>query len=404
MAPAERRAAFGLAAIFATRMLGLFLILPVFAVYARGLDGFSPALAGLAIGAYGLTQAALQIPFGWLSDRFGRKPVIAVGLLLFAAGSLLAAVGDSIWTVIAGRALQGTGAIAAAIMALAADLSRESQRSKVMAVIGGGIGVAFMAALMLGPALDSLIGVPGIFLLTACLAIAAIGLLFGFVPRPQAPAAPAAATRFRDVLLDAQLLRLDFGVFVLHMMLTAMFVVFPLVLVDRLQIPLIHHTWLYLGVMIAAIAVMVPVLISAERHQRTRLAFIGAVAVLAAANLLLAQGPRALWSVVVVLVPFFAAFNLLEATLPSLVSRLAPAARKGAALGVYSSSQFFGAFAGGTFGGWLHQHYGIDAVFLMLAGMAAVWAVVATGMRVPVRRAETVSGLSVADEFSRGGA
>ena len=402
MTGTERRAAIGLAAIVSLRMLGLFLIFPVFALYAEGLAGVTPLLVGIAVGAYGLTQALFQIPFGILSDRVGRKPVIAAGLLLFAAGSVVAALSDSIWGVIAGRMLQGSGAVAAAVMALAADLTREEQRTKAMAIIGMSIGFSFMLALVLGPVLDSWIGVPGIFGLTAVLALLGIVLLFGGIATPvesrvHRDAEPVLGQIGR-VLRDANLLRLDFGIFALHMVLTAVFLVVPLALRDTAGLAAGRHWLVYLPVLLLAVALMVPLIIQAERKGRMKPVFLGAIALLAAAELGLAFGASGLWSLAAWLVALFTGFNLLEATLPSLVSRLAPAESKGTAMGIYSTSQFAGAFAGGAFGGALHHAAGAHGVFLLGAGVALVWFLLALGQRFPAGVSSRLLRVSVADE------
>ena len=383
----ERRAAFSLAGIFSLRMLGLFMILPVFALYAEHLQGYTPALTGIAIGAYGLTQALLQIPFGMLSDRWGRKRVITLGLLLFAAGSVVAALADSLWGVILGRALQGSGAIAAAIMALTADLTRDEQRTKAMAVIGMSIGLAFAAALVFGPVLDGLVGVPGIFWLTALLALLGIGILHGLVPDPGAShlhrdAQPVPAL-FREVLTHAELLRLDAGILLLHMILTGLFVVMPLALRDQAGLDPARHWLLYLGVLALSMLAMVPFIILAERHRRMKPVFLGAILALGLSLAGMAEMNDGLMAMAALLFVFFTAFNLLEASLPSLVSKAAPATGRGTAMGVYSSSQFLGAFLGGASGGWAHQHFGIEGVFLLGAVLSGLWLLLASGMKQP---------------------
>ncbi|HHM04867.1 MAG TPA: MFS transporter [Gammaproteobacteria bacterium] len=387
MTPTERRAAVSLAAIFTTRMLGLFMILPVFALYAEHLDGVTPALVGLAIGIYGLSQAVLQIPFGLMSDRLGRKPVIAFGLVVFALGSVVAAVADSITGVIIGRALQGSGAIAAAVMALAADLTREEHRLKAMATIGASIGLAFTVSLILGPVLNHWIGVPGIFWLTALLALVGIAILYLWVPTPghsqvHRDAEPVLSS-FGAVLRDGELLRLDFGIFTLHMLLTASFVVVPLALRDHAGLATAFHWVVYLGVMVVALAAMVPLVIIGEKRRKLKQIFVTAVAMLGVGELLLLLGWESLPGIVLALLVFFTAFNVLEATLPSLVAKVAPADKKGTAMGVYSSSQFLGAFAGGALGGGLHGALGLSGVFGFCTVAAAVWVAVAATMAPP---------------------
>lgn len=382
----ERRAAYSLSGIFSLRMLGLFLILPVFALYAEGLPEVTPLLVGLAIGVYGLTQALLQIPFGMLSDRIGRKPVLIGGLLIFALGSVVAANAETIYGIIFGRALQGSGAIAAVIMALAADLSREQRRLRMMAIIGISIGVAFAVALVMGPILNSWIGVPGIFWLTAILALAGIVIVIFVVPTPKESHlhrdAEAVPGQFGKVLKEPELLRLDFGILTLHMSLTAMFLAYPLALRD-LGLEAGHHWMVYLPVMLLSMIVMVPFVIMAESRRKMRPVFVGAVAALAGASLLLFGFHGTMTGMVLGLFIFFTAFNLLEATLPSLVAKIAPGERKGTAMGVYSSSQFIGAFLGGALGGWFHTRYGMEGTFLLCAGMAGVWFLVSRGMSDP---------------------
>ncbi len=344
-------------------------------------------LVGLAIGAYGLTQALLQIPFGMLSDRIGRKPVIMGGLLLFAIGSVVAAMSDSIWGVIMGRALQGSGAIAAAVMALAADLSREEHRTKVMAVIGMSIGLAFILALILGPLLNGLIGVPGIFWLTAVLAILGIGIVLFFVPTPKSTNvhcdAGAVPAKFAQVLSNTNLLRLDLGIFVLHLIITSVFLAVPLALRDLVGLESDSHWMLYLPVLLISILFMVPFIVIAEKRNKMKQVFLGAVLALMLAQLALYFWHASLAGLAGPLLLFFSAFNLLESILPSIVSKVAPVTSKGTALGVYSTSQFAGAFVGGVTGGWIHGEFGLAGVFLFGTAAALIWLLVASGMDRP---------------------
>ena len=388
MTTGEKRAVLGLAGVYGFRMLGLFLILPVFALFAEKLPGATPFLTGLAVGIYGLTQAVLQIPFGLLSDRIGRKPVIFGGLLLFALGSVIAASAQDVWLVILGRAVQGSGAIAAVVMALAADLTREENRTKAMASIGITIGASFMIAMMAGPVLGRLIGVSGIFWLTAVLALLGIAVVALVVPTPTRSSvhrdAETVPAMFGRVLRDPDLLRLDFGIFCLHLILTALFLAVPVVLRDLGLKPL-QHASLYLPVMLGSIAAMVPFIILAERRGLMKQVFLGAVTSLALAQFALGVLSQQFWGFVAALALFFTAFNLLEATLPSLVSKVAPVDAKGTAMGVYSTSQFSGAFVGGVLGGWIHQHFGLAAVFQAGAVVGVIWLLVASGMRKPGR-------------------
>lgn len=383
----EVRSAASMAGIYALRMLGLFMILPVFALYAEELEGVTPALTGMAIGIYGMTQALLQIPFGLLSDKIGRKPVIVFGLLIFAVGSLVAASADSIFMVIVGRALQGSGAIAAAVMALTADLIREEHRVKAMAIIGMSIGGSFALAMVLGPLLNNWIGVPGIFALTAVLALGGVAAVLTVVPTPVVSRmhrdAEAVPGQFSSVLRDPQLLRLDLGIFSLHLILTATFVVLPLALRDVAGLPANRHWELYLPVLVLSLLMAVPFILQAEKYRRMKQVFVGAIVVIALAEGALSVLHASVWAIGVLLFVFYAAFNLLEAILPSLIAKVAPPDRKGTAMGVYSSSQFFGAFIGGAVGGWLHGRYGLGAVFLFCSGVAALWLLVAVSMQTP---------------------
>ena len=387
MSATEKRATFSLASIYGLRMLGLFLIMPVFALYAEELAGVTPLLVGLAIGIYGLTQALLQIPFGMLSDRIGRKPVIVGGLILFAIGSVVAAMSESITGVILGRALQGSGAIAAAVMALVADSTRESNRTKAMALIGISIGMAFMIALVAGPILYKSISVPGMFWMTAVLAVAGIVVILFVVPTPEQSTihrdAEVVSGQVGRVLHNIELLRLDFGIFVLHLIMTALFLAYPLLLRDMGGIASEDHWTVYLPVLVLSIMLMVPFIIFAERKGKTKQVFLFAITALAVGLFGIGELASGKWGLVGWLLLFFAAFNLLEASLPSLISKIAPADAKGTAMGVYSTSQFAGAFLGGAAGGLVHQQFGAQAVLLFGAGMAVLWLLFAFGMKAP---------------------
>lgn len=389
MTSAERRAGMSLAAIFALRMLGLFLILPVFSVFARGVPGGQDlALVGLALGAYGLTQAFFQIPFGAASDRWGRKPVIAIGLVLFAIGSFVAAWAPDMHWIIVGRVLQGAGAISAAVTALAADLTRDEHRTKVMAMIGSSIGLVFALSLVGAPLLYGWIGMGGLFVLTGALALAGIAVLFRLVPA--APALPPRHERppFSVVLRNPALLRLNFGIFALHALQMSMFVVVPHALVLSGGLAVETHWRVYLPAVLASFAVMVPAIIAAERHGRMRPVFVGAVALLAVVQLGFWFAGTTLWLLGLWLVLFFVAFNVLEATLPSLVSRTAPPASRGAALGVYNTTQAAGLFVGGALGGYLAAHFGDNAVHAAGVGLTLLWLLVAAAMKFPPRRVD----------------
>jgi len=381
----ELRAGLSLASIFALRMLGLFLILPVFALAAQKLPGGDNlTLVGVALGIYGLTQAALQLPFGMASDRYGRKKVIVIGLLIFAAGSFMAAAAPDIWWTIVGRALQGAGAISAAVTALAADLTREQHRTKVMALIGSSIGLMFALSLVAAPALNAVIGLHGIFILTGLLALAAILLVAKVVPDPP-PAGhhDHAPVGFMDVLLNPQLMRLNFGILTLHFIQMAMFVVVPGALVATGDLPVNEHWKVYLPVVLASFVLMLPPIFYAERRARIKPVFVGSVFVLLLAQGGFLYGSSLFNALVANLVVFFVVFNILEASLPSLVSRIAPPQAKGTALGIYNTTQSLGLFLGGAVGGVLAKHYGAAGVFGVGIALALIWLVIAVTMQAP---------------------
>ena len=387
MTSAERRAGFGLSSIFALRMLGLFLILPVFSVYAQHLpSGDDMALVGLALGAYGLTQTFLQIAYGAASDRFGRKPVIVFGLLLFAAGSFVAAMANDIYGIIGGRALQGAGAISAAVTALAADLTREQHLTKVMAMIGSSIGLVFALSMVAAPLLYAGIGMPGIFLLTGMLSLLAILVVLNYVPvAPAIPRQPGWSS-FVEVLGHPQLLRMNFGVFALHLMQTAMWIVVPAALVSSGALPVGDHWMVYLPAVLLSFVMMVPAIIAAEKHGKMRLVFNGAIVLLLAVQLGFGFFGHGRYALFFWLLLFFVAFNVLEAIQPSLISRIAPAHAKGAALGIYNTTQSLGLFLGGLLGGLLVKFSGASAVWLVCALLALIWLGVGLSMTLPVAR------------------
>lgn len=387
MSAGETRAAGSLALVFAFRMLGMFMVLPVLATYGMDLAGATPALIGLAIGAYGLTQALLQIPFGIISDRIGRRPVIYVGLVLFALGSLLAAHADSIWGVIGGRVLQGAGAISAAVMALLSDLTREQHRTKAMAMIGMSIGLSFAVAMVVGPLLTRAFGLSGLFLATAALAMVGLLLVAFVVPRGngllQHRESGVARQALKPTLRNGELLRLNAGIFILHGVLMCSFVALPLAYVERAGLPKEQHWWVYLTALFVSFFAMVPFIIYGEKKRKMKRVLLGAVAVLMLTELFFWAWGFGLERLVVGTVVFFTAFNLLEASLPSLVSKVSPAGGKGTAMGVYSTSQFLGAALGGILGGWLYQHGGLSGAFLGSAVLLALWLVIAGTMREP---------------------
>lgn len=383
----ERRASYGLASIYGLRMLGLFIILPVFALYAEHLPGGqSHLLMGIALGAYGLTQAILQIPAGWLSDRYGRKPVIYISLILFALGSFIAASADDIYWVIIGRVIQGTGALNAAVMALTADLTREEVRTKAMAMIGITIGITFSISMVLSPLLNNVFGVPGIFAMTGVLALLAMAVVKYVIPDPAITRfhsdTQASWGHFSEVLRNKDLLRLDFGIFSLHAILMSVFMQVPFVL-ERDGLDVAQHWYVYLPVMLLAFMLMVPPIIIAEKKARMKQIFMLSIFFAMCAQALLMFGQNSLWGVTIALLVFFTAFNVLEATLPSMISKIAPLAAKGTAMGVYSSVQFLGAFFGAAVGGALMQYVGGNAVFIFAIALLLVWLIVASTMRPP---------------------
>lgn len=383
MSPVELRAAWSLAGIFGLRMLGMFVVLPVFAIHAESLPGGDDlVLVGIAIGVYGLAQALLQIPFGWWSDRYGRKPVIYAGLAVFAAGSFVAALGAHIYVVILGRLLQGAGAIAAPAMAMAADLTRDQHRAKTMAMIGATIGATFALSLVLSPWLDRTIGVPGIFAMTGVLVLAAMVLVR--VAVPDAPRRPPPTARgldsFLSALKDARLARLYYGVFALHAVLMAMFIAVPLDL-RAAGLPVDRHWLVYLPVMAGSFLLALPAVLGARTPGRDRGVLAGSIAVLVLAQILLPRPGAGAWGIGLALLAFFTAFNLLEVFLPALVSRIAGRDSRGVAIGIFTSLQFLGAFCGAAAGGALYGAWGTPGVVVLNAVLLVIWLGVALGGR-----------------------
>jgi MFS family permease len=389
MTPAELRATLSLASIYGLRMLGMFLILPIFAIYASTLpDKPSGLMVGLALGAYGLTQALLQLPFGMASDKYGRKPMIYIGLTIFAIGSMVAALAMNIEGVIIGRAIQGAGAVSAVVTALVADLTRDEHRTKAMATIGGTIGIAFAFSLVAGPILNEWMGVPGIFFLTGILTLAAIAVVRFVVPDPvhshyhsDASAAPA---KLKDVLKNRQLLRLNYGIFALHAAQMAMFVVVPFAINQTSDMDVNQHWKIYLPVVLAAFVLMIPAIVYAEKQSKMKQVFVAAVAVMLLAQIMFAVSISYFWGIVASLTIYFIAFNLLEASLPSLISKIAPAAAKGTAMGVYNTAQSLGIFVGGAVGGYLSHVYGFASVFIFCGVMMVLWLLFASSMQAPL--------------------
>lgn len=387
MTPLESRATWGLGTVFSLRMLGMFMVLPVLTTYGMALSGASEALIGLAIGIYGLAQAVFQIPFGLLSDRIGRKPLIVFGLAIFAFGSAIAALTDSIWGVILGRALQGSGAIAAAVMALLSDLTREQNRTKAMAFIGISFGITFAIAMVLGPIITHALGLHALFWMIALLALCGIAITVAVVPNASSHVLNRESSMvkgsFSKVLGNPKLLKLNFGIMCLHILLMSSFVVLPRVM-EQAGFPASDHWKVYLVTMLTSFVAVIPFIIYAEKKRRMKQVFMSCVAVLLLAELVLwSAGGQRLWVIIAGIQLFFLAFNLMEAILPSLVSKESPAGYKGTAMGVYSTSQFIGVAIGGSLGGWIFGMAGAGAVFIACAAIAVVWFAVSATMQEP---------------------
>lgn len=402
LASNERRAVASLASIYMIRMLGLFMIFPVFSVYAVDLEGSQATLIGIAIGIYGLGQALFQLPYGLLSDRFGRKPLIMSGLLLFALGGMVAAMSTSIYGVIIGRGLQGCGAVAAVTMALLADLTREENRTKAMAAVGMSIGIAFALAMVLGPVLAAYLGLQGLFWLSSVLAVAAMFICWFVVPNPPVqlhqPGAVPIKSQLLGVLLDRQLARLNLGIFVLHAALTACFVVLPLALVHYGGLAIAKHWQVYLPVMLVSFIAMLPLMLLAEKKGQVKAVFQFSLLALMLALAGLGFNYQNLTAVLGFLLVFFFGFNLLESMLPSLVSKMAPASNKGSAMGLYSSAQFLGVFTGGALGGYIYGTWGIGAVFFSLCALVGFWFLLSVGMKSPAKiKSYTLSLVGMSD-------
>jgi MFS family permease len=388
MSALELKASASLASIYGLRMLGMFLILPIFAIYASQLPGGeNHFLIGLALGAYGLTQALFQLPFGMASDRFGRKPVIYFGLALFALGCIVAGLAHDLVTVAIGRSIQGAGAISAAVTALVADLTREEHRTKAMAMIGGTIAITFALSLILGPILNQWIGVPGIFFLTAGLVGLAFLVVKYLVPNPiqssfhsDAEAKPA---RLKEVLKNTQLLRLNYGIFALHAAQMAMFVVVPFAIKKTSGMSENHHWMIYLPILITSFVLMVPAIIVGEKKAKLKQVFVGGIALMLIAQLAFSWLISSFWGIVISLGAYFVAFNILEATLPSIITKIAPAPSKGTAIGVYNTLQSLGVFVGGAMGGFLSHYYSFSIVFAFCGVLMAIWLLLGLTMQAP---------------------
>lgn len=381
----EVRAMSGLAGLYGLRMLGLFMVLPVMPLLLLNYEGAEPLMIGLAIGIYGFTQALLQLPYGWLSDRFGRKPLIYTGLLIFALGSLVAAMADSLLWLLVGRALQGAGAIASVLMALLADLTRDEKRTQAMASVGISIGLAFIVAMAVGPLLAGWIGLSGLFWLTTIFSLLGILIVKYWVPTPLRVRKHLDAginkRHLGKVLLSPQLLRLDFSILILHLLLTSVFIAVPGLLLEA-GWTLTQHGWIYLVTMLTGFGLMIPLIIIGEKGRKMKAMLLVAVSLIGLALLLM---PTNLgnWALLPGLLLFFTGFNLLEASLPSLISKQAPVEVKGTAMGIYSTSQFVGAFLGGMLGGLLLTYWGPQELLWSAAGVCLLWLIILLGFQQP---------------------
>lgn len=386
MTGGERRAVATLASLFSLRMIGLFMVMPVFAIYGRELGGATPFLIGLAVGIYALAQAFLQIPLSQLSDRVGRKKLVMIGMLMFAVGGAIAALSSSIWGVILGRGLQGAGAISGVVMALLADLTRVEQRTKAMAAIGMSIGLSFGLAFVFGPFLAGKFGLSGLFWVTSIMGLAGMAVCGWLVPDPVVAVKQTPSTyrqQLREVLLQPELLRLNVGIFTLHLLMAAFFMSLPVLLQSKGGLAPHQHSWVYLGVLLLAFVVMVPAVIVAEKKRQMKAVFVLSVAVLMAGLAGLSLWHESLLSLVLGLALFFVGFNVLEALLPSLVSKICPAGSKGTAMGVYATSQFLGAFIGSPLGATVGGYQGYTVLFAVLTALALVWLLLAARMAPP---------------------
>lgn len=386
MTPVELRATWGLGTVFSLRMLGMFMVLPVLTTYGMALQGASEALIGLAIGIYGLAQAVFQIPFGLLSDRIGRKPLIVGGLLIFVLGSVIAALTTSIWGVILGRALQGSGAIAAAVMALLSDLTREQNRTKAMAFIGISFGITFAIAMVLGPVITHAFGLHALFWMIALLATGGIIITLLVVPSSASHVlnreSGMVKGSFRDVLSNGRLVKLNFGILCLHVLLMSSFVALPGQF-EQAGFPAADHWKVYLVTMLIAFASVIPFIIYAEVKRQMKRVFIFCVALMLIAEVILWLAGSHFWTLVIGVQLFFIGFNLMEAILPSLVSKESPPGYRGTAMGLYSTSQFIGVAIGGSMGGWMFGHFGAGSVFLIGAALSVIWLLVSLTMQEP---------------------
>ena len=401
----EKRSTFAISLIYAFRMLGLFIILPVFSLYADKIIDATPTLIGVALGIYGLTQALLQIVLGVMSDRYGRKPIIVFGLLIFILGSIIAALSHNIYGIIIGRALQGAGAIGSTLTALVADVTKEENRMKAMSVIGMSIGLSFVAALVMAPMINAIIGLSGIFWLTAVLGGVGIIVLIFWVPTPTKlifhKGSETTPRQIKKVLIQPELMRLNVGIFALHAMLTSLFLVMPVILIDYIGIMPRHQWVIYLPVMIISFLLMVPFIIIAETKHAMKPVFLVAIGLLLVTQFMLHEFDRHIVVMSLLLILFFASFTFLEAALPSLISKLSPISSKGTAMGVYSSFQFFGIFIGGALGGVILHQFAMTGVFVFNMALALIWLLLALGMKKPKQLSTKIYALQKGNQVQK---
>lgn len=382
----EKQAVLSIASLYGFRMLGLFMVLPVLSLYFSDYENSSLLLLGLALGIYGLTQAIFQIPLGLLSDKIGRRPVIIGGLALFVLGSIVAALSESAMGVIIGRALQGTGAIASTLMALVTDFTSEQNRTKAMATIGGSIGVSFALAMVIGPLVATHFGMSGIFWVTALLGLVGFFIVFKLIPKTISlrnnRETQTDLQQIGQLLKSPELFRLNIGIFFHHLTLMAAFVVVPTILVQQLTIGEDQLWWVYLSLLGGGFVAMVPAIIMAEKRNAQKPFFIAAIVIMMVSMFVLGNTQGSILTLLM-LFSYFAAFNLLEAFLPSWLSKVSPAGNRGTAMGIYSTCQFLGTFMGGVLGGWGLSSFGADGLLILLAAMLLVWLILATQMSSP---------------------
>lgn len=387
MTTTEKKATLGLSLVFAFRMLGMFMVLPVMTIYGQNLEQATPALIGLAIGAYGYTQALLQIPLGIVSDRIGRMPIIFAGLLVFVFGSIVAACADSIWGVIIGRILQGMGAISAAVMALLSDLTREQHRTKAMAFLGMSIGASFALAMIMGPVITYYFGLHGLFWFIAMMAATGLCIMLWLVPRPNLQQTrrdcSVAKAVFLPTLKDINLFRLDFSIAAVHIVMMANFMMLPTILLNEIGLPKNQHWWVYLLAFIGSAFGMVPLIVYGEKQRQLKKVLLGCVLILLVCSLFFGLTHKLLWPMLLGIMVFFIAFNTIEAILPSMISKVAKAGAKGTAMGIFSTSQFLGAAIGASLGGILINFGGLSTVFIGTALVCVIWLMVIVNMKEP---------------------